>query len=107
MSNASVLILLRVVTLAKFKGLSAPSQEVLNPLNLHFPPQKHILSRKWMEMVPQPRFNSVDNDLINFFLLMLMFQVYFLRENPQHSPISHGYISLPTWVFPKSLPKVP
>lgn len=40
MSNASVLILLRVVTLAKFKGLSAPSQEVLNPLNLHFTPQK-------------------------------------------------------------------
>lgn len=67
MSNASVLILLRVVTLAKFKGLSAPSQEVLNPLNSHFAPQKYILSSKWMEMVPQPRFSSIDNDLINLF----------------------------------------
>lgn len=67
MSKASVLILLRVVTLAKFKGLSAPSQEVLNPLNLHFtPPKKYVLSSKWMEIVPQPRFNSIGNDLINF-----------------------------------------
>lgn len=48
MSKASVLILLRVVTLAKFKGLSAPSQEVLNPLILHFTPQKYILSSKWV-----------------------------------------------------------
>lgn len=66
MSNASVLILLRVVTLAKFKGLSAPSQEVLNPLNLRFTPQKYFLSSKWMDMIPQPRFKSIDNDLINF-----------------------------------------
>lgn len=55
MSKASVLILLRVVTLAKFKGLSAPSQEVLNPLNLHFTPPKNMfcLASGWRLFLSQ------------------------------------------------------
>lgn len=56
MSDASGLISLRAGALAKFKLLSTPSREVLNPPNLYFTKKRKIyfLSSKCMETVPAP-----------------------------------------------------
>lgn len=59
MSDASGLISLRAGAVAKFKLLSTPSREVLNPPNLYFTKKKkkrkiYFLSSKCMETVPAP-----------------------------------------------------